>query len=574
MRINAHAHIFNLQTVLTEEAVGIMVGRLERLALPDFVVEAVRRILVDQLRRPEYMVEEELLRRFLGAISRSRSFQRLVADADTLPVEVRVLGGGIEGLAVDTLRASLDRLSTHIDRQDESGSGVFDVFETLRIAMQPDIVAVADRLLADMGPDDALVALMMDIVGKEETTRDRNNFLAQLNGTSEAAVQRPGRVLPFVAVNPTRANHFDVMRRAIEEMGFVGVKLYPSLGYEVGTSDMQAVLDYCAGSDTPVLVHCTRGGFFKSPDAAEYCDPAHWRPLLEERPDLRICFAHFGGWGGLSGIVAEQKEWSDEILALMEHFANVYADISYHVDMMAGGDAERQYLEALHDLLDHEVYGDRILFGTDAWLVRLHVSDQGFWRYFEDVLREDAFAKAAERSPRTFLGLPDEQGVGMRENVVRHVAFLEARSERVGAPPAAWVRSVSNAVFTPTRANPRWSPNNRAHVFTYKFFRHVVMQIPARFHGQGFDGAGKLRLRQLGYWTKEHEAPALFDQRRLDNAVKLESYCRTNGAGYEGDYDRDSSIEKLTELFGDGDRTLADAAAAVDAIFLFPNEIA
>lgn len=574
MRINAHAHIFNLQTVLTEEAVGIMTGRLERLSLPDFVVEAVRSLLVDQLTRPEFLVEEELLRRFLQAISRSGGFQRLVSGAGALPVEVRVLGGGVEGLALDTLRGALDRLSTHVDRRDENGSGVFDVFETLRIAMQPEIVDVADRLLADQGPDDVLVALMMDIIGRNESERDRKNFLAQLAGTSEAAVQRPGRILPFVAVNPIRTAHFDIMRRAIEELGFVGVKLYPSLGYEVETPEIESVLDFCIQTDTPVLIHCTRGGFFKSPTTADYCDPVHWRRLLEDRPALRLCFAHFGGWGGLSGLVPEQKRWADEILELMDQYEHVYADISYHVDMMGGGDAERQYVDALESLLAHDVYGERILFGTDGWLVRLHLPDQSFWQYFEQTLSAESFAKAAEHAPRIFLGLPDRQGAGMRPNIARHVAFLEDRRDRVGAPPAAWVSTVSGAVYTPTRANPRWSPNNRAHVFTYKFFRHVVKQIPSHHHDLGFAGAGKLRLRQMGYWTKEHEDAALFEQRRVDNAVKLEAYCRTNGAGYEGDYDRDTSIAKLADLFADGDRTLADAAAAVDAIFLFPSEIA
>lgn len=574
MRVNAHAHIFNLQTVLTEEAVGIMVARLGRIGLPDFVVDAVRGILIDQLHRPEYLVEEELLRRFLRAISRTDGFQSLVSGAASLPVEVRVLGSGVEDIAVDTLRAALDRLSSRFDGQHENQSGIFDVFETLRISMKPEIVEVADHLLADMHEDDVLVALMMDIAGKDESERDRNNYLAQLSGTSEAAVQRPGRILSFVAVNPVREGHFNLMRRALEEMGYVGVKLYPSLGYKVSLPEIGVVLDYCVEHDVPVLVHCTAGGFFKSATTAAYGHPKHWRGLLEDRPELRVCFAHFGGWGGLSGALPQQKEWADEILGLMESFPEVYADVSYHVDMMSGGDVERQYLDALGRLLDHDLYGERILFGTDGWLVRLHLPDQSFWRYFEEMLSAEAFARIAEETPRRYLGLPDEQGGGMRPNISRFVSFLEANRERVGGEPASWVRRVSQATFTPTRTNPRWSPNNLAHVFTYKFFRHVVHQIPSQFHDFNFAESGKLRLRQLGYWTKEHEAADLFAQRRLDTAVKWETYCRTNGARYEGDYDRDAVIDRLAEMLADGDRTLADAAASIDAIFLFPNEIA
>ena len=61
MRINAHAHVFNLQTVLTREAIEIIARRILDRGVPEFVVGAVSRILDRQLDRPEYLVEEELL---------------------------------------------------------------------------------------------------------------------------------------------------------------------------------------------------------------------------------------------------------------------------------------------------------------------------------------------------------------------------------------------------------------------------------------------------------------------------------------------------------------------------------
>jgi predicted TIM-barrel fold metal-dependent hydrolase len=573
MRINGHAHIFNLQTVLTEEALGIMVARLERLRLHPAVLEAVRRIFEDQLRKPEYLVEDELLRRFLTAIGRSPHFRSFVDTAASLPVEIRLLGTDAGTLATDLLRATLDQLSTRLDRQDGAATSVFDVFETLRLAMQPDIPSVAAKLLAHLGPDDALVALMMDIVGENETPRDRNNFLAQLRGTSDAVLRFPGRVLPFVAVNPTRPDHFALMRQAIEQMGFVGVKLYPSLGYEVGTPQIAAVLDFCVDADVPVLMHSTSTGFFKSQATNLYGHPRHWEALLAQRQNLRMCFAHFGGWGGFSGQDAGQQEWSDIILSLMERHPHVYADLSYHVTMMSGGPAEERYLASLRRLLADSAYRDRIIFGTDGWLVRLSVPESSYWRYFEMRLSVDELRHIADITPRRFLGLPDDAGTGARQNIRRYVSYLEANRSAVGAQPARWVSSLTGAVFTPARTDPHWSPNNRAHVSTYKFFRFDVKQIRPEHVGLNFEGSGKLRLRQLGYWTKEHESAELFDQRRQATAVAMESYLRTNGAGYEGDYNRQSAVERLFTLLDDGDRTLAEAAAAVDAIFLFPSEL-
>ena len=573
MRINVHAHVFNLQTVLTDEAVNIMLGRLRGRGFPDFIVDAAGKFLKEQLLRPEYLVEEDLLRRFVEAIGESPSFKTFASGSD-LPVDIRILGEGATGLAVETLRSVLDRLSTMIGAKDVTGSSVFDLYETLRLAMQPEVVDVADRLLAQMRPDDALVALMMDIVSENERPRDRKNFLAQIRGTAEAALQRPGRILPFIAVNPIRPDHFAIMKRAIEELGFLGVKLYPGLGYEVGTPAIGKVLDYCNEHDVPVTVHCTSGGFAKSQATAQFSHPKHWRDLFTGRESMRVCFAHCGGWAGLSNQDPAQREWSDEILSFMDEFPHVYADLSYHVVMMTGGVPEQRYLAALRELLAKPVLGERILFGTDSWLLRLNLTEDSFWRYFESHLTPAEFAQIAEKSPRRYLGLPDDDGQGARPNILNHLAFLKRNRTRVGDAPLAWVLKASPGVtFTPVRVNPRWSPNNRAHVLTFKYFRFEAKEIPSQFHAGGFAAAGKLRLRQLTFFRKDHEDAAFFDQRRFADAVNLDVFLRANGGSYEGDLDRDGAVQRIADLLALGGRTLEDAAAAVDALYLFPSEV-
>lgn len=412
MHINGHAHIFNLQTVLTEEAIEILVSRLRRYGVHEIVLSGLQDFLWEQLLRPEYLSEDELLRRFLKAVTQTQGYRDFAAAGSTLPIEVKLLGAGVEDIAVDVLKAALDQLSRLLGSGDGAQTSIFDVYQLLRTAMQPEIVDVADRLLAHLGPDDLVVALMMDIVSVPERPRDRNNFLAQLKGTSDAAIGRPGRILPFVAVNTLRPNHYAAMEQAIESLGFVGVKLYPSLGYEVETPAIRAVLKYCVDNDVPVLAHCTSGGFFKSETAREYCNPAHWRDLLTDFPDLRISFAHFGGWGGFSGQIAEQHAWAQVILELMHAHAGVYADLSFHVEMMRGGQAQDHYLVSLRNLLADDVLGSRIIFGTDAWLVQMQVTDEAYWKFFRMYLNEEEFRKISYDAPRAFLGLPDVSGRG------------------------------------------------------------------------------------------------------------------------------------------------------------------
>ena len=573
MRINAHAHIFTLQSVLTREAIEIIARRVQDRGVPEFVVGAVTRILDRQLDRPEYLVEDELLERFIAEIAADASFQNLVgAVTSPLPVEITVLGGGIQGLGVSALRSSLDKLSTYLDARDGSGGGIFDVFETLRLAMQPDIVSVADRLLEHLHPDDGLIALMMDIASDREPERDRENFERQLRGTMEAAVQRPGRIFPFVAVNPRRTTHFDVLRRAVEEMGFCGVKLYPSLGYAVDTPELRAIYDYCMQSDLPLLVHCTDGGFYRDPASIAHSDPDRWYSVLEDYPELRLCFGHCGGCRGLIGGGGPVPgSWAEQVLEYVRGFPNVCADLSYHVDMMGGGAPETDYFATLRVLLADPELSGRLLFGTDSWLVRLNVTDAHYWKYFEQHLTAGEFRQITEEAPRRFLGLPASDGTGMLANIERHLAFLERNRERVGAEPTEWVRAaLPNVVFTARTNDPFWTPNNQAHFYTYRYLRDLMT---ASHSALGFVRAGVLRLRQLTYWQKEHESPVLFQQRTEGNARKLAAFCKANGALYEGSYDDDAAVSRLAELFADGERTIAEMAQSVDAIFRFHAEV-
>jgi predicted TIM-barrel fold metal-dependent hydrolase len=566
MYINGHAHIFTLQSVLSRQAITIMAGRLRRMGLHDFVVDAVEELLDAQLDRPEYLVEDELLVRFMRGIARSRSFRDLASRVQ-LPVEVRLLSGAAGQLEVRALRAALDRLSSWIDANDGPGKSPFDVFETLRIALQPTIPRVADKLLSHLGPDDAIVALMMDIIADDEGERDRRNFLGQIRGTMDAVIARPGRVLPFIAVNPARPDHFEIMQRAIEEQGFVGVKLYPSLGFELTTRPMRNVLDYCRSADVPIVVHCTAGGFAKDAESTGYAHPKHWLDLFNAPGDtLRVCFAHCGGWGGFCGQDADQIEWAETILSYMDEHPQVYADLSYHVEMMMrGGDAEVAYFDALKKLLAGP-HADRIIFGTDSWLLRLNIDDSAYWSYFRAKCTAQEFERLAGTTPRRFLGIPVD-GRAPAANIARHVAYLEQHADAVGASPAQWVRDLSATTWSVTRTDTSWSRNNYAHVAAYNYFKS---QIPPRLRGAGFDDSGALRLRQLDYFGSGGRPS---DTKLKGASRNLMAQCMAYGGRPEGTY-TDATIQPmLVELLANGDRTLADVGATLDALYLFGPEV-
>lgn len=571
MLINAHAHVFNLQTVLSHQAVKIIGQRVRDRGLPEFVVEAVERLLDELVARPENLDENELLARFVVRIASTNSFKSFVAaNLDALPVEIRLLGDGPKKLGTAALRNVLDKLSTALGTTAAGRSSVFDIYETLRIALEADIVTVADHLLGHMGPEDGLVALMMDITAEQEPKRDRANFRAQIRGTSDAAVQRPGRIFPFIAVNSKRADHFDLMRNALEKLGFVGVKLYPSLGYQVDTEPMKQVFDYCVQNDVPIVMHCTRGGFYASQQTQSFGDPAIWEPILKARPTLRICFAHCGGEEGLESApgTVKPKTWTAEIVKLMELYPNACMDVAYHTGMMSGGVVETNYLATIQALATNPKYQNRILFGTDAWILRLTMADDSFWQYFVAKLPAPVFQQMAGEAPRRFLGLPMADGTGIRPNMQRFVDFIASHRDAVGAEPTPWLRAAAGGTFAVLPSIPGWNPKNHAHFYTYSYALRVM--TPADTH-LGFPKSADLPLRRLTYWIGGPGSLG-FDTRCEGNALKLAAFCKAAGAVYEGEYDDDSAVEQLANVFENRATTLAKLAATVDAMFRFASE--
>lgn len=568
MHINTHAHIFTLHSVLSKEAIRILGDRLLEMGIPPFIVEGVKRLLEQQLDYPEHFDEPALLRRLLGKIAETTGFQEFLSQATSpLPVGVSITGDALESLPAEVLQSVLDSLSSALAEVHGAGSALSNVYETLRMAMRPTITDAADQILDQMDPEDALVALMLDVHTPDESERDRRNFMGQLAGTMEAMLQRPGRVLPFFAVHPDRPDHFQLMSDAIEHQGFVGVKLYPSLGFEVGESAMMAVYEYCLKQDVPILQHCSHGGFYASEENKDYSNPDHWTSILNgDLAALRLCFAHFDGWkslgttDGLSG-----GSWGHAILDLIRSRPNVFVDISNHTGMMGDPEKEEPYFSTLHELLRDEDVKKRVLFGTDSWIMRLNTSELKFWRYFQDRLSAEEFDQIAGLGPQLFLGFPDSDTGQLRHNLRRHLQFLADNRDRVGATPLAWVRDELGSEFSVSREPADWDSTRFAVRRTYQYLRPL---LPPSMEETAFVECRDVRLRELTYF---HPNDDNFDTSVTSEARDFVGFCK-QGAQYQGSYTDTSATDLFIALLKKGESRLVDLAAMVEAVFYFPTE--
>jgi predicted TIM-barrel fold metal-dependent hydrolase len=570
MYINVHTHIFTLRTVLSGEAVNVMIQRLDDQGVPPMIVAAVRRFLERLLDRPEILDERAILARLLTELKRVSGFdQFLQANLARLPFAVVIEGEGLEQLPADTLRTAFDQLTSAMDGRSTLGKRPFDIVQTLRLALRTTITEVADELLNQMGRDDAIVALMMDIRAPEEPDRDRSNFIRQIAGTREAALQRPGRVLPFFAVHPERPDHFELMSEAIGSGAFLGVKLYPSLGYPVDSPALRRVYGYCIDHDVPVLLHCTHGGFYRKVEFIDYCDPSQWVPVLAgSLRELRVCFAHFGGWETLGRPHGLQPgTWGATILELMRTMPNVFTDLAYHCDQMRDPEDEAHYFRTLTSLLQDDHLRRRILFGSDSWLLRMDMTESVFWQYYRQKMSREDFERIANLAPREFLGFPTEAGGAMRANLDRHVQYLATNRDDFGSEPAGWFREVAGPAHTANREPADWSQWAPAVRCTYRICREYMTKAQVR---GGYLANRTTRLNELSYYRpRDPNFGLLVDAL----AMNLVGCAEDLHAPYRDGWSRRDAVERLKRAAEDGGMRLVNVAGLIDSIFRFEEAL-
>lgn len=154
-------------------------------------------------------------------------------------------------------------------------------------------------------------------------------------------------MVAFVAFDAYRPETIEIVRRALFEQSFVGVKFYPACGYrpddnahaerspehpdETDTLDERCrdLFEMCAAHDIPIMTHCSQGGMEVVPNrTGKNSNPAHWDRVFATYPDLRVCFGHAGGesdWFNEPG----GESWLPKIIELCTTRKNVYLDFSH-----------------------------------------------------------------------------------------------------------------------------------------------------------------------------------------------------------------------------------------------------
>lgn len=596
--INSHTHIFNFSSVFTEKSLSILLQRLTREKLGYFdgrLQKALQKKIADLLnpcltKAGEAVDTNTLIKDWLQDLKLDEKFNALLEEQwPQAKTQIDVINNEElwhigAGVLSDVLAKIWKRISMTNDVRE---AGLLDMISFLYIGLQPSIAKVVSILLAHTPKDSGLIALTMDVGNKD--IADRAVIANQFRDTAAMVLHYPGRVLPFVAVNPLIANHHIIMSKALEEQGFVGVKLYPSLGYNLSLNEkpsgpMLKICLYCQDTQTPIMCHCSKGGFYRFKKDIIRGRPVNWRPLLEKFPALKICFAHFGGGEALldrpmkTGEAAEN--WTEEIRALMRDFEGVYADISHHDDPMLANDPvkEANYFDNLKEMLTSSPYQERILYGSDFSLVRRVARDDSYRKYFVDHLDDTAlFDKMAVDNPARYLGLP-VRGTDMGQNMRRYLDFVYNNSSQCRSQPPAWLVAAiaASGRAVPKFRNADWDFTNPAH--RYLFF-HLGRQgmLSGSDGSSGFENYADYLLSDLIGHHRWQGSKERIQERSGDFATLLDKYLTDwqpeyRYALYEDGWNSDKAVAAVVNLYNQQGAVLCKLGQLVDDIYRYRDE--
>ncbi|MEE4121034.1 MAG: amidohydrolase family protein [Paracoccaceae bacterium] len=275
------------------------------------------------------------------------------------------------------------------------------------------------RILAEIArqypQDTRFVVLPMDMAHGGWGT-PAQPLSAQHDELAAMAAESEGRVLPFATVDPRSDDSVTEARRAIERLGFRGLKIYPRLGFPPDHEALMGTLyPLLVERGLPVLSHCSRGGVtgrgLSVRRADALTDPRAMLPVIEAHPALRICLAHFGGQRDWDAYIREgldpgdaharRRNWLASILDLLREHVDgpLWADISFTLF------ARPHYLPFLKVFLEDEAVRARTLFGSDFYMTRqVETSEREVSVRLRQTLGEDTFRAIAETNPERWLG--------------------------------------------------------------------------------------------------------------------------------------------------------------------------
>jgi predicted TIM-barrel fold metal-dependent hydrolase len=253
----------------------------------------------------------------------------------------------------------------------------------------------------------------------------RRPYKDQIKELAELKTTYPDFIIPFLHVDPRREGIFDLLKECVENRGFRGIKLYPSIGYFPYDEALYPIYEYCLKNNLPVISHCgpyTPVRFKGSPNelhkllsksrtpvvtegksrkelCSYFAHPANYEYIFKDVGNVKICLAHFGSyfyWDEYIHDPDDKGNWFVIIKQMISKYPTLYTDISFTLN-------KPEYFPILKTLLSDPVILKKVLFGSDYYMVETKTEESWFEHNLRDFIGESDFNAIAVTNPAMFL---------------------------------------------------------------------------------------------------------------------------------------------------------------------------
>ena len=269
------------------------------------------------------------------------------------------------------------------------------------------------------------VVLPMDMAFMKAGNVPRS-YINQIEELGKLALANSS-VIPFFAVDPRREGVLELLKDSVKKWGTKGIKLYTPLGYFPFDKRLYPIYEFCQKNNLSVVSHCSpynlvhfRGskkeiekllkdaiypiinaGEKKKLLCANFAYPENYRPVLKDFPNLKICLAHFGSvtyWEEFLDNPDKKGNWFNIIREMIKEYDNLYTDLSFTMN-------KKELFPLIKILLENNKLAERVLFGSDYYMVETKASERRFGLDFRAFIGEKHFSQIAQKNPKHFLNL-------------------------------------------------------------------------------------------------------------------------------------------------------------------------
>ena len=269
--------------------------------------------------------------------------------------------------------------------------------------------------------------LMMDFIQGAQISNIQSRdgvtpFLLQWYEHILLARTYPWKVMPFFHFHPCRKHVHQICDEAINNFGFIGIKMYPAMGFYPDCNDARNdIIDANINKNlewlyshlkkwkdedgvvVPITVHCqfssTQAIDCSMDKAMEFTKVENWKRVIEDY-DLKINFAHYGGneYLDLKPSNSERQrtinKFSEhcrkDIRALMRKY-NKNGEKRIFADTAAHGEAFQKHSEDYFDNLKDDLASDNylVMFGTDMPVITPDMLNKDYIKAYEEGISDD-----------------------------------------------------------------------------------------------------------------------------------------------------------------------------------------